>query len=279
MTWKIVTDSSCDWAPESPACAVSSVPFIISAGHEDFMDDAALQVPAMLDAMERCEMASHTSCPTPQAWLEEFEQADRCIAITISSRLSGSMNSAQIARELALERAPEKRIAVLDSRSTGPEIALCVEAMQGWIAQGMDFEGVVRAAGRFLQKTHIAFALSSFDNFIKNGRMSRAVGFLAHKLGMWGIGAGSDEGEIAVRGKTRGPWRAIGMLIAEMQEKGFCGGRVAIDHCCNPDFAEKLRAKILEHWENARVSIHPTRGLCGYYAQRHGVIVAYGGAG
>ena len=181
--------------------------------------------------------------------------------------------------ELALERAPEKRIAVLDSRSTGPEIALCVEAMQGWIAQGMDFEGVVRAAERFLQKTHIAFALSSFDNLIKNGRMSRAVGFLAHKLGMWGIGAGSDEGEIAVRGKTRGPWRAIGMLIAEMQEKGFCGGRVAIDHCCNPDFAEKLRAKILEHWETARVSIHPTRGLCGYYAQRHGVIVAYGGAG
>ena len=107
MTWKIVTDSSCDWAPESPACAVSSVPFIISAGHEDFVDDAALQVPAMLDAMERCDMASHTSCPTPQAWLEEFEQADRCIAIAISSRLSGSMNSAQIACELALERAPE----------------------------------------------------------------------------------------------------------------------------------------------------------------------------
>lgn len=152
MKWKIVTDSSCDWALESPACAVSSVPFVISAGDEDFVDDAALQVPAMLDAMERCEMASHTSCPTPQAWLEEFEQADRCIVITISSRLSGSMNSAQIARELALERAPEKRIAVLDSRSTGPEIALCVEAMQGWIAQGMDFEGVVRAAERFLAK-------------------------------------------------------------------------------------------------------------------------------
>ena len=52
--------------------------------------------------------------------------------------------------------------------------------MQDWIAQGMDFEGVVRAAERFLQKTHIAFALSSFDNLIKNGRMSRAVGFLAH---------------------------------------------------------------------------------------------------
>ena len=151
--------------------------------------------------------------------------------------------------------------------------------MQDWIAQGMDFEGVVRAAERCLQKTHIAFALSSFDNLIKNGRMSRAVGFWAHKLGMWGIGAGSDEGEIAMRGKTRGPWHAIGMRIAEMQENGFCGGRVAIDPCCNPDFAEKLRAKILERWETARVSIHPTRGLCGYYAQRHGVIVAYGGAG
>ena len=54
------------------------------------------------------------------------EQAEQSIAITISSRLSGSMISAELARETALGRWPEKRIAVLDSRSTGPELVLCV---------------------------------------------------------------------------------------------------------------------------------------------------------
>lgn len=221
MKWKIVTDSSCDWALESPACAVSSVPFVISAGDEDFVDDAALQVPAMLDAMERCEMASHTSCPTPQAWLEEFEQADRCIAITISSRLSGSMNSAQIARELALERAPEKRIAVLDSRSTGLEIALCVEAMQGWIAQGMDFEGVVRAAGRFLQKTHIAFALSSFDNLIKNGRMSRAVGFWRTSWACGALALAATKAKSPCAAKRAGHGARSACSSRKCRRKGF----------------------------------------------------------
>ena len=56
----------------------------------------------------------------------KFEKADRTFAITISSQLSGSMNSALTARDLALEADPDKKIAVLDSRSTGPELVLCV---------------------------------------------------------------------------------------------------------------------------------------------------------
>ena len=129
MKWNIVTDSSCDRFPavmQSGLAQLSSVPFVIRVGDRDFVDDDALDTVEMLDAMERCEQASHTSCPAPHDWLERFEQAEQSIAITISSRLSGSMISAELARETALGRWPEKRIAVLDSRSTGPELVLCV---------------------------------------------------------------------------------------------------------------------------------------------------------
>lgn len=44
-----------------------------------------------------------------------------------------------------------------------------------------------------MKHTHIVFALSSFDNLIKNGRVSRITGFLAGKLGFWGIGIGSEN--------------------------------------------------------------------------------------
>ena len=95
MRWNIVTDSSCDLPPvdnKDEQVRVSSVPFIISVGEKDFVDDAALDTDTMLKAMEQCKSASHTSCPTPQSWIEEFEKADQNIAITISSQLSGSMN-------------------------------------------------------------------------------------------------------------------------------------------------------------------------------------------
>ena len=85
------------------------MPFTIRIGERDFVDDEHLDTLEMLSAMEQERSAGHTSCPTPDAWLAQFEQADCAIAITISSQLSGSMNSALAARDMALEKDPDKR--------------------------------------------------------------------------------------------------------------------------------------------------------------------------
>lgn len=97
MKWSIVTDSSCDLLPmsrQNGEIQISSVPFVISIGNQDFVDDENLDTQEMLQAMEHEKALSHTSCPSPNAWLGQFEKADYIIAITISSQLSGSMNSA-----------------------------------------------------------------------------------------------------------------------------------------------------------------------------------------
>ena len=278
MKWNIVTDSSCDLFPDKLPdgdISLSSVPFTISVGDRDFVDDPSLDTGRMLDAMESSPEISHTSCPAPSAWLEQFEKADYSIAITISSQLSGSMQSALAARDMALERHPEKKIAVLDSRSTGPELALCVEEIEKLIRRGAEFEDVVAHGERFLKSAKVMFALCSFDNLVRNGRMSRVVGFVARVLNMWGIGSGSEEGKIVIEGKTRGAKKAVEMLLTKMRESGCRGERIAISHCDNPTLAEQLAARIREVWRNAEVQILPTRGLCSYYAERHGLIVSY----
>lgn len=278
MKWNIVTDSSCDLFPavlQGGKVQISSVPFVISVGDRDFVDDETLDTAEMLEAMEHYERASHTSCPAPQSWLEEFEKADFCIAITISSNLSGSMNSAVIAREMALERCPEKKIAVVDSLSTGPEIVMCVEKICSLIEAGADFEKVVSEAESCLHNTHIAFALSSFNNLVKNGRISKVAGFVACKLGMWGIGIGSNEGTIGIKGKVRGSAKALTMLLEDMKEHGFCGGKVTISHCHNRALADRLQSRIRDIWQDAKISVMPARGLCSYYAERGGLIVSY----
>lgn len=278
MKWNIITDSSCDLfsaALENDGIRISSVPFIISVGNRDFVDNETLDTAEMLDAVDSCQQASHTSCPPPQTWMEQFEQADQCIAITISSKLSGSINSALLAKEMVLERFPKKKIAVLDSRSTGPEIVMCVRKICDLIAAGTCFEKIVSETKAFLCSTHIVFALCSFNNLVKNGRMSKITGMIAGKLGMWGIGIGSDEGTITIKGKTRGASKVLAMLLEDMKERGFSGGRVIISHCYNPALAEKLQNKIKEFWQDAKISIMPTRGLCSYYAQRGGLIISY----
>lgn len=278
MKWNIVTDSSCDLLPmsrQNGEIQISSVPFTITIGNQDFVDDENLDTQKMLLAMEREKSASRTSCPSPNAWLRQFEKADNVIAITISSQLSGSMNSANVAKEMALEQNPQKKIAVIDSRSTGPELVLCVEEIEKLIRRGADFEDIVLHAMYFLKKTKIQFALSSFDNLVKNGRMDRMTGFIARALGMWGIGGGSEEGKIVMEGKTRGAKKAVKLLIESMRDKGFRGEKAAISHCDNLPLAESLKKGILEVWKNAEVEILPTRGLCSYYAERGGLIVSY----
>lgn len=97
----------------------SSVPFTISVGDENFVDDRNLDVDGMIDSMDACAEASHTACPSPHAWQEKFEQEGNVIAITISSKLSGSYNSACAAKDMVLEEQPDKKIAVIDSPLRG----------------------------------------------------------------------------------------------------------------------------------------------------------------
>lgn len=278
MKWNVVTDSSCDLIPSdyrSDVIELSSVPFEISVGVRGYTDDEQLDIEEMLRDMEQEKTASYTSCPAPGAWLEQFEKADHTFAITISSQLSGSMNSALTARDLALEADPDKKIAVLDSRSTGPELVLCVREIERLAREGAGFDEAVNRVNAFLDKTKVIFALSSFDNLIKNGRMHKMAGFLAKALGMWGIGSASDEGRIVVEGKTRGSKRTVRALVDCMRERGFSGGNVAISHCDNHAVAQALKESILSAWADSRIEILPTRGLCSYYAERGGLIVGF----
>ncbi|WP_449135504.1 DegV family protein [Senegalimassilia anaerobia] len=208
MKWNVVTDSSCDLIPSdyrSDVIELSSVPFAISVGVRGYTDDEQLDIEEMLRDMEQEKTASYTSCPAPGAWLEQFEKADRTFAITISSQLSGSMNSALTARDLALEADPDKKIAVLDSRSTGPELVLCVREIERLAREGVGFDEAVNHANAFLDKTKVIFALSSFDNLIKNGRMHKMAGFLAKALGMWGHRQRKRRGPDRRRGQDARP--------------------------------------------------------------------------
>lgn len=278
MKWNIIADSSCDLksiAQVYDNIEFSTVPFTINIGDDIYVDDESLDTSIMVNAMENCTHASQTVCPSPYSWYEQFEKAEQCIAITISGQLSGSYNSANAAREMMLEKKPSKKIAILDSYSAGSALVLIAERLHELIGNQLCFEDVVSQVRDYITTKHTVFALSSFDNLIKNGRMSKFAGFLAKKLGVWGIGVGSDEGKIQIKTKVRGSNKMLSALIDDMVERGFAGGAMAISHCHNACLAEKLCEKVKELWKTAEIKILPTRGLCSYYAERGGLIVAF----
>lgn len=275
--WLIVTDSTCDlkFDTTSPVISHVSVPFTVTIDGKDYIDNDELNLEEMITAMEDSGLPSGSGCPSPYTYEQEFLKADKVIAVTISSNLSGSFNSAQIAKENVLEQFPEKQIAVIDSLSAGPEIPLVLKYIFDLLENNCDFDEVVAQAQQYLNDAKVIFALSSFDNFVKNGRMSKITGFVAKKLGMWGIGIGSEQGTVSIKGKTRGPKKALDIIIEDMVERGFRGKSVAISHCQNEQMTNEIIEKIKQTWPNTEFTVLTTGGLNSYYAERGGLLLAF----
>ncbi len=278
MKWNIVTDTSCDllqFAPEDERIVFSSVPFVIRAADVEFIDDEQLSVPEMVSALSQIPEAGRTACPSPEVWLEKFKAAEgNIVAVTISSNLSGSYNSACLARDMLLETEPQRNVAIIDSKSAGPELTMIVRKLHSLMDEDLSFAEIEQALNEFTDRTQTIFALTSFDNLVKNGRVGRIAGFVAGKLGMCGIGVAND-GRIDVRSKVRGTQRALKVVIDIMKANNFAGGNVLISHCLNEELSLKLKALIVETWSSAQVDMMPTRGLCSFYAEKGGLIIAY----
>lgn len=280
MIWNIVTDSSCDLkeleagTPENQL-RFHSVPFIISVDSQDFVDDEHVDIGEMLDTMEASRNASRTSCPSPTSWEEAFQAEGNVLAVTISKELSGSYSSACVARQMVLETNPDKKIFVINSFSAGTGLVCLVRLMIQEIMSGRSFEEVSQYTQRMAEQMRTIFALCSFDNLIKNGRMPKLLGMLAQSLNFWGVGVATPEGKIDIKSKVRGTKRILAAFLDDMLERGKPEFGVFISHCQNEELALKLQEEIRKRWEDVKVEILNTRALCSYYAERHGLIVAY----
>lgn len=281
MTWKIVSDSSCDLRAasfHSDSVAFELVPLRIQVGAQAFLDSDQLSVPELLAAMAAEKAASSTACPSPAAFARAFETADRVVCVTISSNLSGTYHAACIGREMVLEEHPEKQICVLDSLAASGAMVLLIRRAQALIEADpeADFEAVCGQLRQYQTTLRTCFTLENFDNLIKGGRMRPIVGTLLHTLGIHVIAEATEEGTIRVADKARGvnkTYRAITSLMAK--SKDCTDAEVVISHCENLEGAMALKRQILADLPVKHVDLLSCRGLTSFYAMEKGLIVGY----
>lgn len=279
MLWHLVADTSCDLFRLEGGEGIfdfATIPFTIRIGDREYTDNENISVEDMLSANESRVDSAGTSCPSPDEWLQKFSAPGPVLAFTISSALSGSYNSACTARTMLQEEEPDKQIFVIDSRATGPEEAMLIwKARELILAGAQDPAEVARKLNEEAEKLHTIFALASYHNLIRAGRVSRLIGFIAGHLGFWGIGIGDEKGEIAIRGKARGDKSMIRFLMEEIRRIGVAGKQVVISHCQNEKDALALKEQLTAAFAGLAVTILSTRGLDSYYAERRGLIIGF----
>lgn len=274
MMIKLIADSSSD-CPVLAGIPAAYVPLVISTEARSFTDDGTLNVGDMLSYLAEHKGRSYTACPSVDAWLRAFEGGDEIYVVTITSALSGSFNSAMAARMLYRQEHPEAKVAVFDSRSTGPELHLILEKLQDCIARGLPFEQTVQEVEAYQQHTGLLFCLHSLHNMAQNGRVNKVVAAAVGVLGIRIVGKASDEGTLAQLAKSRGDRKALPEMIEQMRQAGYTGGKVRLTHVENPALADSFAGQLLAAWPDADVQIAASTGLCSYYAESGAIMVGF----
>ena len=118
MKYKILADSCCDVTEEmKKETGVKLIPLTLRLEDKEFIDDHNLDVKNYIKAMNECKSAPKTSCPSIQDFLDTFQDSDNIFAVTLSSKISGTYNSAMQARAIIKEEFSNKFIHVFDSMS------------------------------------------------------------------------------------------------------------------------------------------------------------------
>lgn len=274
MEFKIVADSSSDILKLDGA-EFESVPLKIITDEKEFIDDKDLDVNEMVEYLSHHKGKSSTSCPNTDEWLNSFGDAKYVFCITITSKLSGCYNAAYAAKQIYEDMHPERKVFVIDSLSTGPEMQLIAEKLSEYIKEGTDYENICIKIKEYMNKAGLLFMLESMKNLANNGRVSHLAAKAAGLLGIRVIGRASTDGELEQLSKPRGELKSRIALVDYMRGEGFWGGKVIIAHCQNPTLAESIKNMLTGEFGNIDIKIHPCRGLCSFYAENGGIIIGF----
>lgn len=274
LRYKIVVDSSADMHSLS-GLPFASAPLKIIAGEREYVDNGELDVRAMVSDLAAYSGRSGSSCPSVGDWLEAFGDAERIFCLTITGTLSGSYNSACMAKEEYEERYPDRCVFVLNTLTAGPEISVIAEYARDRVLEGMDYAAACAATADFSRRTELLFMLGSMKNLANNGRVKPIVAKAAGLLGIRVVGKASERGDLEPLDKCRGEKKALEAIVRRMKALDFAGGKVKIAHCFNAPAAEKLKELIIAEMPDACVEIYPCGGLCSFYAEEGGLLVGF----
>ncbi len=273
MNFKLVTDSSSDMR-EFSGVPFAVTPLKIITSQQEYVDNAALDVCGMVDDLLHYTGRSSTSCPNAGDWLDAFGDAENIICVTITGTLSGSFNAAKMAKATYEEQYPDRRVCVLDSLSTGPEMRLILEKARDLYDSGLTFDAICDALEQYHKNTGLLFMLESMKNLASNGRVSPLVAKMAGLLGIRVVGKASDRGDLEPLNKCRGEKKALDAMISHMQDAGLSSGKVRIAHCLNGKAANTLREHLISLGISS-VEVYPCGGLCSFYAEKGGLLVGF----
>ena len=278
MSYLILCDSCTDFTDEMEKDPhFVRIPLTLHVGEEDIIDDETFDQASFLKKVAEYPDASKSSCPSPEKFMDYFEKADEIYIVTLSSHLSGSFNSAELAKSMYFEKHPDKKIHVFDSKSASAGQSLIALEIQKRAINGLPFEQIVNEVTDFLNTMGTKFVLETLEVLRKNGRLSNVTAMLVNALNIKLVMTSDGNGEIAKTSQARGMKKAIQKMAEAIKEDAVDpeNRTLFISYCNNKERAEFVKDAILSVLPFKDVLIAPTGGVSSLYAADGGIVVCY----
>lgn len=278
MKYKIVVDSCCDLTDEMlKSFDAVLAPLKIQVGDVEIVDDLTFDQGNLLRLMKASKVATKTSCPSPNDYVEMYKGADAVFVVTLSDQLSGSYNSAMVAKEIAETEGVCKFVHVCNSLSAASAEVMIAWKLKELIDQEVAAEEIAIIIDRYIEEQKTLFVLESLENLIRAGRIGNVEGLVANLLSIKPLMSANKKGEIYKVETNRGMKKALRRLVEEIgkDKRDFSQLSCGISHCNCPQRAEEVKKKIQEAYNFREIVITPTRGIASVYAYDGGIVVAF----
>ncbi|MGN1033103.1 MAG: DegV family protein [Intestinibacter sp.] len=274
---KLITDGSCDLSEEVlRKFNINVVPLGVSFGEEHYIAGVDIDNREFYAKMKESKELPKTFCPSPESFSKSYEgEEDKIIVMTLSSKLSGTYNSAILARDLYLSENDEKDIRIIDTQTGCIGAGLLLIKASRMIAENKDIDEIVEVIEGLREKISFYGTLETLENAIKGGRVNPIAGKIIGALNFKAI-VQVTEGIVKPVDKARGESNSIKKVANYITSsvEDTKGKILCLVHANCPEKAEKLLSIIEKTHKFDEIYISEVGPVMGVYTAQGAVLAA-----
>lgn len=274
---QIITDSAADL----PADLITKhhlrvVPLTVNIDGKEYIEGIDITTEEFNKKMASSRTLPQTSQPPAASFAGAFRRSapqDELLCITISSKLSGTYQSACLAREMS-----GCDVAVFDSQAATLGQGLQVIKAAELAEKGLSRNRIIEELERYRNSMNIYILLYTLENIVKGGRLSKFQGALTKILNIKVLLTGV-EGEVVmlerIHGRKKALHRLLERITGKLQDIQNRSRRFGISHCLNLADAEFLKGQIKERFPSSDVIINEMGPTISTYAGPGGLVISF----